>query len=594
MSYAIETWELTKWFPRFRHLSGLRLPFPTEGGILAVDHVNLQVKQGEIFGLIGPNGAGKTTLVKMLCTLILPTSGTAQVNGHDLSDESGIKASIGLVTGNERSFYWRLSCRENLRFYAGLYNIPPSQAERRIEELSHLLGLEEILDKRFDTCSTGMKHRLALARALLNEPSLLFLDEPTRSLDPLAAIGFRKALHELARQKGCTIFLVTHNLNEAIELCDRIGVMVQGQLRVVTTPESLRRLVELREELSLSVGINSAEAAPEPGIEGEPWEKLLQELSEGEERGIGSRKGEPSFGGAEQLSVAPSIPPKVGKGGQETRSLANLLRAFHKALLFLRRDFLIQLSYRFAFILQLFGILFSTASFYFIAKLFGSATAPYLSNYGGDYFSFVLIGIAFVGYQGVALHSFSDAIRTGQVTGTLEAMLVTPTRLSTLLLSSSLWNFVLTSLRVVIYLLMGIFLFGANLRQANVLAALVILGLSIPAFSALGILSASFIMVFKRGDPINFLISSLSVLLGGVYYPVAVLPQWLQILARILPITYSLEAMRRALLLGDSLITLMGEIAALIAFAAVLWPLSLLAFHYAVRQAKRDGSLAQY
>ena len=594
MSYAIETWELTKWFPRFRHLSGLRLPFPTEGGILAVDHVNLQVKQGEIFGLIGPNGAGKTTLVKMLCTLILPTSGTAQVNGHDLSDESGIKASIGLVTGNERSFYWRLSCRENLRFYAGLYNIPPSQAERRIEELSHLLGLEEILDKRFDTCSTGMKHRLALARALLNEPSLLFLDEPTRSLDPLAAIGFRKALHELARQKGCTIFLVTHNLNEAIQLCDRIGVMVQGQLRVVTTPESLRRLVELREEPGLSVGINSVEAAPGPGIEGEPWGKLLQELSEGEERGIGSRKGEPSFGGAEQLSVAPSIPPKVGKGGQETRSLANLLRAFHKALLFLRRDFLIQLSYRFAFILQLFGILFSTASFYFIAKLFGSATAPYLSNYGGDYFSFVLIGIAFVGYQGVALHSFSDAIRTGQVTGTLEAMLVTPTRLSTLLLSSSLWNFVLTSLRVVIYLLMGIFLFGANLRQANVLAALVILGLSIPAFSALGILSASFIMVFKRGDPINFLISSLSVLLGGVYYPVAVLPQWLQILARILPITYSLEAMRRALLLGDSLITLAGEIAALIAFAAVLWPLSLLAFHYAVRQAKQDGSLAQY
>jgi len=220
---AIRARELTKRFPKPNGLIGVTLPFAQAEGTLAVDRVSLDVEQGEVFGLVGPNGAGKTTLVKMLTTLILPTSGTAVIGGHPLdgAHEQRIKGWIGLVTGNERSFYPRLSCRENLAFYAGLYDLSRTETAERVAELAELLELEAFLDKRYDTCSTGMKHRLALARSLINRPALLFLDEPTRSLDPLAAARFRQAIHALARRERRTVFLVTHDLEEAVGVLDQ-------------------------------------------------------------------------------------------------------------------------------------------------------------------------------------------------------------------------------------------------------------------------------------------------------------------------------------------------------------------------------------
>jgi ABC-2 type transport system permease protein len=197
-------------------------------------------------------------------------------------------------------------------------------------------------------------------------------------------------------------------------------------------------------------------------------------------------------------------------------------------------------------------------------------------------------------YQGVAMGTFSATIRTGQMMGTLEAMLVTPTRLSTILLASSLWSFAFTSLQVLFYLLLGVVVFGVDLGHANVAAAAVVQILTILVFSGIGILSASFTMVFKQGDPINFLFGSVSTLLGGVLYPITVLPAWLQPASYLLPLTYSLSAMRRAILLGDPLAALMPDLLPLVLFAAVLLPLSFVAFGYAVRRAKIEGSLTQY
>ncbi len=162
MRPAIHTHNLTKWFPKPRRLSSLLRFKAAPGETLAVDGVSFDVQPGKIFGHVGPNGAGKTTLVKLLTTLILPTSGEAQVGGHDYTDEALIKAMIGLMTCNERSFYPRLSGRENLRFYAGLQNLPPAETAQRIEKLADLLDLREFLDKRYDLYSLGMKHRLAL------------------------------------------------------------------------------------------------------------------------------------------------------------------------------------------------------------------------------------------------------------------------------------------------------------------------------------------------------------------------------------------------------------------------------------------------
>lgn len=264
------------------------------------------------------------------------------------------------------------------------------------------------------------------------------------------------------------------------------------------------------------------------------------------------------------------------------------------ALAFVRRDLQASASYRFSFAMQFLSILFGVVTFYYIAQVFGAAASPMLDRYGGNYFAFVLIGIAFSDYLYLSLSTFSSSIREGQTMGTLEMMLLSPLRLSTILLSSSLWGYLFTSLRVVLYLLLGTLVFGVGMGRANLLAALVVFLLSIASFSGLGILSASFVMVLKKGDPIAWAFGSLSALLGGVFYPVSVLPDWLQPFSRFLPLTYSLDGMRLALLQGYSLGEVWQEIAFLALFAALLLPIGVLAFRLAVRRAKVEGSLAQY
>lgn len=269
---------------------------------------------------------------------------------------------------------------------------------------------------------------------------------------------------------------------------------------------------------------------------------------------------------------------------------------FRKPLAFLKKDFLLEISYRFSFVLQFASIFFSVVMFYFVAKLLGDAPSVQyaLREYGGSYFSFVLIGIAFSNFLSVGLGSFSSSIRAEQMMGTLEAMLVTPTRLSNIVLSSSQWNFAFTSLRVGIYLLLGALAFGMDLSGANPLPAIVALLLTVIAFSSLGIISASFIMIFKRGDPIAWALSTSSTLLGGVYYPISILPGWLQGISYMFPITYSLRAIRLSLLQGAGFNEVAGDLLALVIFSVVTLPISLVVFRYAVQRAKKDGSLSYY
>jgi ABC-2 type transport system permease protein len=271
-----------------------------------------------------------------------------------------------------------------------------------------------------------------------------------------------------------------------------------------------------------------------------------------------------------------------------------ILGLVRKPWAFIKKDVRILLSYRLSFFLQLSGIFLSLLTFFFIGRIFGEAATPYLDAYGGNYFSFALIGIAFSSYLGVAMGTFSGSIRQGQVTGTLEAMLVTPTRLSTILISSSLWSFAWASFRIAVYLVAGALFFGINLSHANLLAAVLIQVLSILTFSSLGIISASFVMVFKQGNPMNMVLNTASNLLGGVYYPITVLPSWLQPLSYLLPTTYSLRAMRLAVLQGYSLRALAPDLLILTLFPVVLFPLGLAAFRLALRKAKMDGSLTQF
>jgi len=265
-----------------------------------------------------------------------------------------------------------------------------------------------------------------------------------------------------------------------------------------------------------------------------------------------------------------------------------------KAWAFFWKDFITEASYKFAFIAQLFGIFFSTMTLFFMSRLLGTASLPALRPYGGDYFSFVLIGIAFASYLHVSLRSFQSCIREAQLLGTLEALLVTQTGIPAIILFSSIYSFAWTSLRVVLYLLLGVLVLGVKLAGANYLGALLILFITIIAFSSFGVISASFTMVMKKGNPVNWIFNNLSWLLGGVFYPVAILPGWLQKISYILPITYSLEGMRLALLKGCRTSELLPSIFPLLIFTVIVLPTSLLAFAYAVKRAKAEGSLTQY
>jgi ABC-2 type transport system permease protein len=264
------------------------------------------------------------------------------------------------------------------------------------------------------------------------------------------------------------------------------------------------------------------------------------------------------------------------------------------ALAFLKKDFLLESSYRLAFVFNFFGIFVSILSYYFIDKLFGSRIVPHLEAFGVNYFSYVLLSSAFFGYVGVGLGSFAERIRMEQNQGTLEAVLLTPTKVSTILLSLALWNLILATVEMLVYILLAVFLFKIDFSHINILSTAVILLLTIASFSSLGIISASFIMVLKRGNPVAWLLGMIEGLIGGIYFPVTVLPLWLQFLAKFFPITYAIRAIQFAVYKGYTLTQLWQETGILLLFSIVLLPLSLVSFTFSLRRARKDGSLGQY
>jgi len=232
-------------------VSGLSRIYTTTNGIFrrtkkeipAVTDVSFSVQSGELFGLLGPNGAGKTTTVKMLATLLVPTSGTARVAGFDVERESReVQRRIGFIFGGERGLYWRLSGEDNLRYFASLYHVDPNTARKRIPQLLSLVGLDGRGNEKVEGYSRGMKQRLHVARTLLHDPPILFLDEPTIGLDPVGARDFRQVIRSL-KDEGKTILLTTHYMYEADLLCERIGVIDRGRIVAMNSPGELKKVV---------------------------------------------------------------------------------------------------------------------------------------------------------------------------------------------------------------------------------------------------------------------------------------------------------------------------------------------------------------
>ena len=616
MAAAIETKGLTKVYERpsgWRRIAAVK-------PVTAVSDITLTIPRGELFGLLGPNGAGKTTLVKMLCTLILPSRGQATVAGHPLNAAGNIRAAVGLVVSDERSFYWRLSARRNLDFFAALYGLQGRAARERIEIVLNQVNLHDVANRRFSDYSSGMRQRLAIARSLLHQPEILFLDEPTRSLDPNASQSLHDLLLQLRREQGITIFLVTHDLVEAEKLCDRVALLHNGRLQTIGRLRDLRQALRPQHHYSLQVGSFPPDIWPE-----------LQQI----EPGMEMDHGRLTFSASEEDGVLTAVlahlhqhhipiraieatPPALeevfthftqdggrvkseggrgksegGRGKGEGRRAKGVPRPLPFLCAFLLRDFYTEISYRLGFLMGIGGIFLRAVLFYFLALFIGDAAAPLLRDYNGDYFAFVLIGIAFGSYFGVGLTGFANALRQAQTTGTLEAMMMTPTPVSLIVVGSAVWSYTYTTFRVLIYLLIGTLL-GVNMSQANYGGALISLVLSIIAFASVGIITASVIMVIKRGDPITAVFGNLASIIGGVFYPVEILPDWLQTIANLLPITYALRAMRLSLLSGANWSELAPDLLVLSLFCLVLFPFSLLTFRAAVNRARLEGTLAHY
>jgi len=279
------------------------------------------------------------------------------------------------------------------------------------------------------------------------------------------------------------------------------------------------------------------------------------------------------------------------KNGRRARSMIKMIQ---KLWAFLKRDFLEEASYKFSFVSSFVGIFLSSATFYFIAQLISPNSASVLEPYGGDYFSFVIIGIAFSGLLAMFEHRLPGIIRQAQVTGTLEAVLVSRTSIPVILFGSSLYYLLFSVATTVFHLILAVTVFGMQIEKINWPGAILTFFLTAVCFLSIGILSACFILVYKKGNPFSWIYGSVSGLLGGVFFPIKVLPVWIKWISYLLPITYSLEGLRKSIITSAPFSEILPSILALSVFAVVFFPLSLYLFRLALKKAKKDGTLIHY
>jgi ABC-2 type transport system permease protein len=271
-----------------------------------------------------------------------------------------------------------------------------------------------------------------------------------------------------------------------------------------------------------------------------------------------------------------------------------MMALLHKAIAFVKRDFRIESGYKVSFLMRIFESLALLVFFHFLGELITPGGSSRLGGYGGRYFPFAIIGLAFARYFDLMLRMFSESIRLAQVTGCLEAMLSSQTGCVTIVLMSSLYGLISGAVQLVLILVTGVLAFGVNLSGMNVPATLVVIVLSIMIFVALGVLSAAAVIWLKKGDPITWLLGGFGSILGGAYFPIDVMPVWMQKISWLIPITYSLDALRLTMLKGQSIEMVARPVAILVAIAAVLLPAGLALFAAAVRQGRKEGTLMHY
>lgn len=265
-----------------------------------------------------------------------------------------------------------------------------------------------------------------------------------------------------------------------------------------------------------------------------------------------------------------------------------------KLLAFLAKDWEQARSYRLAFVLQFGGVGLTLAGLYFMNRLFRSAELEPIQQYGGDYVSFILVGLVVTLYSGTTLRAFATSLRQAQVMGTLEVLLMTRARLSTIMFGWAIYPMMRATMSVIIFMVGGFLILDASFENANIIGALVTMVLTLAVMVSLGIIAASVTLVSKQSDPFTRVLVIAAGMLSGALYPVSALPGWLQVISQLLPHTHAIEAIRLTILQGASLQEIAPQLIALAAYTAVVMPLSIMSFKYAMRRVRIEGSLAHY
>jgi len=591
----------------FLVLEGLSKDYVAGGACVhAVRELSLAFGRGRIVGIFGNNGAGKTTLTRMIAGLIEPTRGRVRSAGR-----------VGLAAADERSFYARLSVLENLCLFGRLQGLARGLAEARTRAWAQRFEIDALLERPFQTLSSGQKQRVNLVRALLSEPELLILDEATRLADPSTVRLVRRVLRELARERGTLILYTGHEFQGLEEDCDEIVVLERGSVVLAGPGRSVlsrwsapawrvrfadaaarARALGRWPVLEPASDDDSAvwpaaphgglppglvEMAREPGTElralewreGLSVREFLLQLADGAIDAPASL----GHAGPPELARVPPAPPARGVGALAV--LAALVR----------RDRLIELSFRFEILLRLGLVAGWGLLLYFVSRL----VAAHDGRLGPDAFGFMLFGLAVLQVSQACLLAMGHQLREEQLAGTLEPLFATGVRPTTLLLGSLAWPLGVVLLNMALLIALAALQIGLPLGQANVPALALALALGCVTLSALGLVSASFVLAFQRGDPVAAVLNLASLVLAGAYFPREFLPGWLQAFSALLPHTHLLDALRSAAFAGAGLSDPVYRHAlGCLALEALLFvPLAALALNQALRRARARGGLCQ-
>jgi len=530
-SAAIKVEGLTKTFTSQTH--GLKK-------IKALDGMDLEVFEGEILGILGPNGAGKTTFLNILSTLLIPDLGTVEILGLPLvqGNYDALRSLLNMSSGYP-NYPWSLTVEENLRFYGRLYGLSSRKLNQRIKDLVEMFELGDFARRRFDELSSGTKQRLSLAKALINEPKIIFLDEPTVGLDPDVAIKTREIIMDIFNKSKVTILLTTHNMKEAELMCRRIAFIKQGKLLKLATPDEFKR-AQGKEDL----------------------EEVFIELAHGKTDDVSSPPLSPPTRGGELMKNRSRSLPLVGRvreGVQlplftskyfkeETRTVSTSSLNINKGKLGLITGWL-KRCYAFSYRNFLFAI---RNAFAFAELIFWPVVSLLSIGLLGSYLelqekalAFVLTGAIAGGVLQVAQLDVAYSLLYEIWSKSMKHTLLTPVGVSEHLFGSWLIGILRGSAIFALLGLSAIYLFGFRFPPLGV--TVVFLSGIFGSALLLGMLVSVLILIFgQKAEITAWMFAYLFMLLCGIYYPVATLPKFFYCLAQLVPITYFLEYFRQS------------------------------------------------